>query len=121
MRRLFLTLGVMVAVCIILISFSKNSLQVKNNITKLDSISAIIPPLNKKASASVQIPFSVQRNFKASGYEMKSIIEAKEVNSADGKVYEFILLVNNDKWHLKYDEKGQLLDSNKVLNKSNFN
>lgn len=96
-------------------------MQVKNSIPKIDSMSSIIPTLHQKATASVQIPFSVQRNFKASGYQLKSIIEAKEVNSVNGKVYEFILLVNNDKWHLKYDEKGQLLDSYKLPNTNNFN
>ncbi|GAA5022831.1 hypothetical protein GCM10011506_00120 [Marivirga lumbricoides] len=86
----------------------------------MDSIPFKIPSHKNNINTSLIMPASVQRTFEASGFQVKSIIDAKEVNSTQGKVYEFILYEDDSKWLLKYNENGKLLDSNKLSEANNL-
>ncbi|MBK6263980.1 hypothetical protein JKA74_02940 [Marivirga sp. S37H4] len=115
MKRLFLTLGIIVGIGILLVSFGETKLTVENQISGKDLI-AFQSNLLSSPIDSNSFPSAVHSAFKMSEFSNGNIIQAKEINVHDGKVYEFTVVTNDKKWRLKYTENGQLLDSYQLKN-----
>ncbi len=101
MKRLILTLGLVVAV--VLVSFGQTTDPMKKE-TKIEQ-------KNPKKIKFEETPEAVQEAFDYSKYEKESIKEVHEVSEGMNTYYKIIVNVDNKKWALKYDEEGNLLET----------
>ncbi|WP_188459739.1 PepSY-like domain-containing protein [Marivirga lumbricoides] len=105
MKSLLITLGLAVAVSTT--SLAQASLEktkeVKEN-AMLKNTS------NPKVIKFEEAPIAVQNAFKAEKYPKENIVEVQEVTEASTKTYKIIIEKDAQKWALKFDEKGTLLE-----------
>lgn len=102
MKKLVLTLGLVVAV--VLVSFAQGSETMQKE-TQMEQ------KTDPKKIQFDETPEAVQNAFKKSEYQKESIKEVHEVSEGMNKYYKVVVDVDSKKWALKYDEKGNLLET----------
>lgn len=105
MKNLFLTLGLAVAVSSV--SFAQASPEKTKEIKETTVIENTVDP---KVIKFEEAPVAVQNAFKAEKYTAEDVVEVHEVTEGTTKNYKIIINKDNQKWALKFDEKGTLLE-----------
>ncbi len=102
MKKLVLTLGLVVAVVLVSFAQSNETMQQKNKMEQ---------KTDPKKIKFEETPTAVQTAFKKSEYEKESIKEVHEVSEGMKKYYKVVVDVESKKWALKYDDQGNLLET----------
>lgn len=114
MKKLILTFGLVVAVA--LVSFAQ-AIEPTNNIAKeeVKAINAENDQVDPKKIKFEEAPAAVQEAFNSSEYSKESIKEVHEIEENSQKAYKIVIDVDNQKWALKYDANGKLIDKKEVM------
>lgn len=109
MKKLILTFGLVVAVA--MVSFAQ---AVKPNTSTTEEVTKKDQTDPKKIKFE-EAPAAVQEAFTSSEYSKESIKEVHEIKENAQKAYKIVVDVNNQKWALKYDTNGKLIDKKEVM------
>lgn len=105
MKNLFLTLGL--AVVVSSASFAQAS---PEKTTEVKETTVMRNTVDPKVIKFEEAPVAVQNAFKAEKYTAEDVVEVHEVKEGTTKSYKIIIEKDNQKWALKFDEKGTLLE-----------
>jgi hypothetical protein len=107
MKKLILTFGLVVAA--VLVSFAQvNETKATNEVVVTEQTAD--PVVIKFEEA----PAEVQKAFNDSEYEKESIQVVHKIAEGNKNFYKVIVAVEGENWSLKYDAKGNLLETKEV-------
>ncbi|GAA5022827.1 hypothetical protein GCM10011506_00130 [Marivirga lumbricoides] len=114
MKKLILTLGLVTSIGMVSMA---QSIQ-PTNTAATEEVKAVQIESNQVDSKKIKFeeaPAAVQETFNNSQYTKESIKEVHMMEENSLKVYKIIIEVDNQKWALKYDANGKLIDKKEVM------